>query len=89
MIINTETMKDKKPNTNRLYEYRIRYNAGLEQSAFDSYHYYNAEEASQALSYHNAMMAKKGFDHQTISIEKKNPYSLKWEDESYIINQKA
>lgn len=82
-------MKKKQPNANRLYEYRIRYNAGLEHSALDSYHYYNAENASQALHFHNAMMEKHGFDSQTISIEKKNPYAMKWEDESYIINQEA
>ena len=82
-------MKHKKTNQTKIYEYRIKYNAGLEHSALDSYHYYIAENAHQAFEYHMTMMEKHGFNSQAISIEKKNPYSLKWEDESYAINQEA
>lgn len=81
--------KKKKYDIPRLYEYRVKYNAGANHSALDSYHYYNAENAEQALMYHNIMMQKHGFDCQTISVEKKNPFSLKWDDESDVLNQEV
>ena len=40
---------NKLPSDERLYEYRILYNAGSETSAQNSYHYYNAFNAPQAL----------------------------------------
>ncbi|NDG53545.1 MAG: hypothetical protein EBY39_11070 [Flavobacteriia bacterium] len=79
----------KKYDAPRLFEYRIKYNAGAEHSELDSYHYYTAENASQALDYHNVMMQKHGFDCQTVSIERKNPFSLRWEDESEVLNQEV
>ena len=77
-------MKAKKREP-RLFEYRIRYNAGAGHSAVDSYHYYSALNAEQALGFHVSMMKKKELSGQTISIEEKNPYSQKWEDKSEII----
>ena len=71
----------------RLSEYRVRYNAGSDQSAVDSYHYYNALSADQALDFHLSMMERKGFNGQTISVEKKNPYADKWEDRSHVISE--
>ena len=53
------TKKKKKYSSPKLHEYRIRYNAGAGHSAQDSYHYYQAESAEQALSFHNTMMEKK------------------------------
>lgn len=82
-------MKKPKNKEPRAFEYRVKYNAGAEHSAIDSYHYYNAINASDALIYHNTVMANKKVDCQVVSVEKKNPYSNKWEDESYVLNQEA
>ena len=72
-------MKKKKTNNvKRLYEYRIKYNAGLSHSAMDSFHYFQAFSAIQALEYHLAMMNNKGYNGQTLSVEKKDPYAKKW-----------
>ena len=76
---------DKNPKE-RLYEYRILYNAGAENSAQNSYHYYNAFNAPQALDFHLKMLEKKDITAQTLSIEKRNPFSEKWEDESSILH---
>ena len=57
------------------WEYRIKYNAGAGHSAQDSYHYYMACSAEEALSYHEAMMKKRKLFAQTISVERKCPYS--------------
>jgi len=77
----------KNEDSKKLFEYRVKYNAGVGHSAMDSYHYYNAEDASQALSFHNMMMKKHGFKSQTLSVERKNPYANRWEDESEILNK--
>lgn len=66
----------------RLWEYRIKYNSGLSHSAMDNYHYFNAETATIALSYHQSMMDKHGFKAQILSVERKCPYSNKWIDET-------
>lgn len=79
----------KKYESPKLFEFRVKYNAGADHSAVDSYHYYSAESAEDALVYHNSMMKKHKFQSQTISVEKKNPYSNEWEDQSYVINQEA
>ena len=68
------TKKKKKYSSPKLHEYRIRYNAGAGHSAQDSYHYYQAESAEQALSFHNTMMEKKNLFAQIISVEEKDPY---------------
>ena len=70
-----------------LSEYRIKYNADEIVSAFDSYHYYTAYTAKEALSFHDKMMKRHEFIGQTISIERKNRFSNKWEDESAILNE--
>jgi len=82
-------MKKPKYKEPRIFEYRVKYNVGAEHSAIDSYHYYYAINASDALIYHNTVMANKNVGCQIISVEKKNPYSNKWEDESSILNQEA
>ena len=66
----------------RLYEFRIRYNAESTHSAFDSFHYYMAEDADQAYYYHVESMKKKHFARQDIAIERFNPYSERWENET-------
>ena len=76
----------KRYETPKLFEYRVKYNAGANHSAIDNYHYYTAENANQALNFHNSMMKKREFDNQIISIEKKNPYADKWEDETPTYN---
>tara|TARA_A100001011_G_C14288779_1_gene835085 strand:- start:1490 stop:1747 length:258 start_codon:yes stop_codon:yes gene_type:complete len=76
---------DKDPKR-RLYEYRIEYNAGAENSAQNSYHYYNAFNAPQALDFHLKMLEKRKITVQTISIAKLNPFSERWEDESSILH---
>tara|TARA_Y100000361_G_C11161538_1_gene347721 strand:- start:3824 stop:4081 length:258 start_codon:yes stop_codon:yes gene_type:complete len=69
----------------RLYEYRILFNPGEENSAQNSYHYYNAYNAPQALDFHLKSLNKKSITAQTLRIEKLNPFSEKWEDESSIL----
>lgn len=76
----------KKPDTSRLFEYRIKYNMGVTHSEMDNYHYYNAYNAEQALGFHLKMVAKNKLKMQTLSVEKFNPYANRWEDESEIIN---
>ena len=78
-------MNDSEP---RLHEFRIKYNAGASHSAQDSYHYYNAETASKALSFHNSMIRRNKLNMQTLAVEKYNPYSNLWEDKSEILNNK-
>jgi len=68
----------KKYSSPKLFEFRIKYNFGAGHSAQDSFHYYNAENAEQALEYHNYMMKKNGSKSQFVSIEKKDPYAQKW-----------
>lgn len=75
-------MKEKEP---RLFEYRIKYNAESAHSAIDNYHYYNAFNAPQALCFHESMLEKNNLILQTLSIEKFNPYSNKWEDKSNFL----
>lgn len=71
-------MKTKLTNE-RLFDFRIKYNAGSIHSAVDNYHYFNAYTSKQALYFHEQMVAKKNLEMQTISVEKFNPYSKKWE----------
>ena len=81
-------MNSKKKYSNpKLFEFRIRYNAGADHSAQDSYHYYSAEDANQALGYHESMMKRRGYKCQFISIEKKNPYANKWEGVTLGLNE--
>lgn len=72
----------------RVWEYRIRYNAGVDHSALDSYHYYNAENAHDAYEYELEMMRHRGEEYQIISVERKCPYRRTWldETESAILN---
>lgn len=84
------TMKSNKKVTNsRLYEYRIKYNAEECHVEINNYHYFIAKNAKEALDYHYAMVKKRKIKMQTLSIEKFNPYSLSWEDKSFILNQGA
>ena len=62
--------------------YRIAYNAGEDQSAINNYFYYNAVSAEQAVSFHQSMLERKKATGQIISVERHNPYSQKWEDET-------
>ena len=66
----------------KLFEYRIKYNAGSEHSAIDSYHYYHAYNAEEAFQFHVEVMANKDAEGQNISVEKFNPYSGDWENET-------
>ena len=82
-------MTTKKYQSEPLNLYRIKYNIGSDHAAMNSYHYYQALTAQQALSFHDFSMNKKSYSCQTLSIEKKNIYSNKWEDESDILNQEV
>ena len=64
----------------RQYEYRICYKQ--KGSVNTSYHYYSALNAEQAVGFHGQQTMNKGWDIEILSIEEKNPYSLKWEDRS-------
>jgi hypothetical protein len=70
----------------RLFEYRIKYNPGMAQAAMDDYRYYMATDAMQALEYHASTMKRKSADRQDISVERYNPWALRWEDRSNILN---
>ncbi len=48
----------KKVSLAKLFEFRIKYNAGAEHVELDNYHYYNAPDAKTALSFHYEMMEK-------------------------------
>lgn len=72
----------------RLFEYRIKYNAGLETAAQDSFHYYMAETAEQAYEFHLEAMKRLQACAQHLSVERKNPWSGKWQDVSEVIDHK-
>ncbi len=71
----------------RLYEFRIEYVS--ENSVGHNYHYYLAYNAKQALYYQQEMMDHKHWDIQIIKLEKKCPFTNKWEDRSEILNQEV
>ena len=71
-----------KNESNQIWEYRIKYNAGACNSAMNSFHYYSAKSAFDALKYHNLMMEKHSFTSQTLSVERRCPYAKKWIDET-------
>jgi len=66
--------------------FRIAYNAGEDHAVLNNYYYYNAVSAQQAVSFHQLMLERKKTTGQIISVERHNPYSQKWEDESGLIN---
>ena len=70
----------------RLYEYRIRYNAGYEHAANDSYHYYMAENAEQAYQFHLETMRRYHAAAQNMCVERLNPWSSEWEDRSEVLD---
>lgn len=72
----------------KLFEYRIKYNAGEDHSAIDNYHYYMAENSQQAFRFHVESIKHLKTCVQNVSIEKYNPYSQKWEDKSESIAEK-
>ncbi len=82
-------MKTKKSDDPKFFQYRIKYNAGASESALNSYHYFLANSAKDALSFHLKMAKKKKIEMQTLSVEKYNPYSYKWEDRSSVLNQEV
>ena len=82
-------MKKQDTEKPKLFEFRVKYNAGAEHSMQDNYHYYNAGSAEDALDFHASMIEKHKLVVQTLAVEKYNPYSDKWEDESYVINQEV
>lgn len=71
-----------KDEPNKVWEYRIKYNPGAGNSAMNSFHYYSARTAQDALKYHNLMMKKHNFTSQTLSVERRCPYAKKWIDET-------
>ncbi len=66
----------------KLFDFRIKYNAGAGRSAHDSYPYYKAKTASEAISFHKKRMERKKYRNQTLSVEKRCPYRKKWLDQS-------
>jgi len=81
-MIFTGVMKKKKAEFDKLFEYRIKYNATEEHVALDNYHYFMATSAEEALKSHHSMLNKHNLKVQDISIEKFNPYSNKWEEDN-------
>ena len=76
-------MKSKK-NKPRPSDFRIKYLP--EDSVETAYHYYNCFSAEEALSFQREMIEHRGWKIQLLSIERKNPYSEKWEDESEVLD---
>lgn len=73
----------------RLYEYRIKYNAGLNHAAFDNYHYYMAETPEQAFEFHLDAMRRHHLSCQNLQVEEKNPWVEDlWEDKSEQVKLK-
>lgn len=79
----TLLMKHREP---RQFEFRIKYNAGKYTSAMDSYHYYMAETAEQAFVYHIRAMERLSANAQHLCVERRNPWSNRWEDTSEVLN---
>jgi len=77
-------MKKKAP---KLHDFRIKYSAN--GSVVTSYHYYSCTTAEQALEFQREMIENKRWNIKLLSIEKKNPYTDKWEDESDILNKES
>ena len=71
----------------RLYEFRIEY--ASENSVGHSYHYYLAYSPKQALNYQLEMMDHKHWEIEIIKLERKCPFTNKWEDRSEILNQEV
>ena len=64
----------------QMNEFRIKYRtAGCVR---ESYHYYLADDAGQAVGFQNTMNENKGLNLQILSIERKCPYMDRWVDES-------
>lgn len=78
-------MKKVTNNDNRLFEYRIKYNADHMNSAMDNYHYYMATTALQALEFHSLTMERKKAYAQDLSVERYNPWTDQWEDKSKVL----
>jgi hypothetical protein len=82
----------KKYNEPKLHEYRVKYNPGASHAMNDSYHYFQAQTAEQALLFHEETMKRKGLESQTVSVEEKDPYRSvagvppKWLDRSEVIH---
>lgn len=79
-------MKNKK-KIDSLYDFRIKYNT--EDSVGTNYHYYNCTNAEQALSFQKEMIVNKNWKIKLLSLEKRNPYNDKWEDESEVLNKEG
>ena len=71
----------------RLYEFRIEYVS--DNSVGHNYHYYLAYSAMQALNYQLEMMDHKHWDIEILKLERKCPFTNKWEDRSETFNQEA
>jgi len=71
----------------RLYEFRIEYSS--DNSVGHSYHYYLAYSSKQALHYQLEMMGNKNWEINLIKLERKCPFTNKWEDQSEILNQEV
>lgn len=68
----------------RLYEFRIEYVS--ENSLGHSYHYYLAYDPKQALNFQSEMMNSKQWDIEIVKLERKCPFTNKWEDKSEHLN---
>lgn len=73
-------MKKNTKLAEKLFEYRIKYNAGSYHSAMDNYHYFLAKNSKEALDAHESMLKKNNLIVQNIYIEKFNPYSGEWSE---------
>ena len=74
------------PESNKVFLYRIKYNAGLQPSVLDNYHYYNAQTPHEAVNFHIEVSNNHQRKMKTLSIEKYDNYARKWCDESECLN---
>jgi len=76
----------------QIWEYRIEYRhrdeEGADSLGSTSFHYYNAESASEAFEYHQFTISKKSWDVNILKVERRCPYADKWIDETDLINPK-
>ena len=77
----------KKKKLKRTFDFRIKYEP--EDSVESAYHYYNCYSASEALSFQRKMMEHQSRDFKILSVERQNPYSELWEDESEVLEDEG
>tara|TARA_Y100000593_G_scaffold24344_1_gene48518 strand:- start:4588 stop:4827 length:240 start_codon:yes stop_codon:yes gene_type:complete len=77
----------KKKKIERSFDFRIKCQYPDDISTF--YHYYNCFTPEEALAFQLESIKAKNSDLKLLSVEKKNPYSNEWEDESQVLDSET